>query len=94
MNWNDDPIPCDDEGNPKFKGLLKLTNDKNEKLGGICWFDDDGPFYASALDINDVRIIRRIGPCTTLEGAKKSILDAISGLKDISNRAGYPRDAQ
>jgi hypothetical protein len=91
MNWKDAPIPNDDEGRPMFKGLLDLTNDKNEPLGGICWFYDEGPFYASAMDVNDTRVIRRIGPCMTLEGAKRRVFDAIEGKLDISNRAGYQR---
>ena len=91
MTWNDAPIPNDDEGRPMFNGLLTLTNDKNEKLGSILWFYDEGPFYAHAMDANDTSLIRRIGPCTTLEGAKHSICEAIEGRKNISNRAGYPR---
>ena len=91
MNWHDKAIPDDDEGRPMFKGLIELTNDKNEHLGGICWFFDDGPFYASAMDVNDTSLVRRIGPCTTLEGAKRSIFAAIEGRENISNRAGYPR---
>jgi hypothetical protein len=91
MNWRDQPIPNDDEGSPMFHGLLHLTNDKNEKLGGVCWFYDHGPFYASAMDASDTSLIRRIGPCATLEGAKQSVLDAIEGKINISKRAGYPR---
>jgi hypothetical protein len=91
MNWHDKPIPNDDEGRPMFKGLIDLTNDKNEHLGGICWFYDDGPFYASAMDITDTKLVRRIGPHTTLEGAKRSIFDALEGKTDISKRAGYRR---
>jgi hypothetical protein len=92
MNWHDQPIPNDDEGNPMFKGLLDLTNDKNERLGGICWFFDEGPFYASAMDVNDTNVVRRIGPCTTLHGAKQRVYDAIEGrIPDISKRAGYQR---
>lgn len=92
MTWQDEPIPDDDEGNPKFKGLIRLVNDKNEHLGGICWFYDEGPFYASAMDPNDITLVRRIGPCTTLEGAKRSIINALEGLiPDISKRAGYQR---
>jgi hypothetical protein len=89
MNWSDEPIPDDDGGSPMFKGLVHLTNDKNEHLGGICWFYDDGPFYASAMDVNDTRLIRRIGPCFTLEGAKQAVFDVIEGKLNISNRAGY-----
>lgn len=91
MNWRDEPIPDDDEGNPKFRGVIALTNDKNEHLGGICWFSDDGPFYANAMDAKDIRVIRRIGPCTTLEGAKSSVYAALEGADSISNRAGYLR---
>lgn len=91
MNWKDKPIPNDDAGRPMFKGLLDLSNDKNEHLGGICWFFDEGPFYASAMDANDVTLIRRIGPCTTLEGAKQSVFAALEGRKNISDRAAYRR---
>ena len=91
MTFNDLPIPLDDNGRPMFKGLLELTNDRNEKLGGICWFSDEGPFYASAMDVNDTTLIRRIGPCTTLEGAKRIIYAAIEGAKNLSGRAAYPR---
>lgn len=91
MNWHHDPIPNDDEGNPMFEGCISLTNDKNELLASVLWFVDEGPFYAHAMDANDTTLIRRIGACTTLDGAKQSCFDAIEGRKDISNRAGYPR---
>jgi hypothetical protein len=92
MNWRDQPIPDDDEGRPMFKGLVALTNDKNEHLGGVCWFDDDGPFYASAMDVNDTSLVRRIGPCTTLDEAKRRVFDGIEGkISNLSQRAGYPR---
>jgi hypothetical protein len=94
MNWQDVPIPEDEEGNPRFKGLLKLVNDKREHLGGICWFYDEGPFYSSAMDVNDTTLVRRIGPCSTLEGAKQSVFDAIEGLTNISDRASYLRSEQ
>ena len=91
MNWRDEPIPNDDEGRPMFKGSISLTNDKNEELGCILWFYDEGPFYAHAMDVKDTSLIRRIGPCTTLEGAKRSVFAALEGQTDISKRAGYPR---
>jgi len=91
LNWKDAPIPNDENRQPMFKGSLDLTNDKNELLGSIVWFYDEGPFYAHAMDANDTSLIRRIGPCTTLEGAKKSVMDAIEGKLNISNRAGYDR---
>jgi hypothetical protein len=92
MTWSDEPIPNDEHGHPKFRGIIHLTNDKNEHLGGICWFYDDGPFYASALDPTDITLVRRIGPCTTLEGAKQRVIEAIEGLiPDLNKRAGYPR---
>lgn len=91
MTWQDTPSPEDDEGQPMFQGLLRLVNDKNENLGSICWFYDVGPFYASAMDVNDTTLVRRIGPYTTLEGAKQSVLNAIEGRLDISTRAAYPR---
>jgi hypothetical protein len=95
MNWQDEAIPEDDHGNPRFKGLMRLVNDKNEHLGGICWFSDEGPFYASAMDVSDTSVVRRIGPCATLEGAKRRVCDALEGrIIDISKRAGYPRSAQ
>jgi hypothetical protein len=90
MTWKDEPIPLR-EGRPMFKGSLSLTNDKNEHLGGIVWFYDEGPFYASAMDAANPDVIRRIGPCTTLEGAKRAVCDAIEGRLDISKRAAYPR---
>ena len=91
MNWKDIDIPNDNEGNPMFKGSINLTNDKNEVLGSICWFYDKGPFYSHAMDVNDTKLIRRIGPCCTLERAKESIMNAIEGKLNISNRAGYKR---
>lgn len=92
MNWRDEPIPNDDQGRPMFKGNLELTNDKNEILGSIVWFFDEGPFYAHAVDPNDTTIVRRIGPCTTLEGAKRRVCDALEGkIANLSNRAGYER---
>ncbi len=74
-----------------FKGLIGLFDDRNEIIASICWFYDEGPFYAHAMDINDTSLIRRIGPQTTLDGAKQRCLDAIEGRLNISNRAGYPR---
>ena len=94
MNWQEPPIERDETGEPMFKGVLRLVNDKNEHLGGICWFDDDGPFYCSAMDVKDTELVRRIGPCTTLEGAKQSVFAAIEGRMDISDRAGYLREDQ
>ena len=91
MNWHDEPIPNDDEGRPMFKGSLSLTNDKNEELASVVWFADEGPFYAAAMDVNDTTLIRRIGPCTTLEGAKSACMAAIEGRKDLTGRAAYPR---
>ena len=91
MNWKDVNIPDDEYGEPMFKGSQHLTNDKNEVLGSICWFYDEGPFYSHAMDVNNINLLRRIGPCTTLERAKKSVMDAIEGKLDISNRAGYQR---
>ncbi len=91
MNWHDVPSALDEYDRPLFKGVLHLTNDKQEKLGGIVWFEDEGPFYAHAMDIKNVNLIRRIGPCTTLEKAKQNIIDALEGRLNISNRAGYTR---
>lgn len=91
MNWKDCEIPNDENGNPMFKGSIDLTNDKNELLGSVCWFYDEGPFYSHAMDVNNTNLIRRIGPCQTLEGAKKSVMDAIEGKLNISNRAGYQK---
>jgi hypothetical protein len=91
MNWHDQPIPNDDEGHPMFKGSIDLVNDKNELLAGVVWFSDEGPFYAHAVDLNEPAIIRRIGPCTSLDGAKARCLDVIEGRLDVSKRAGYPR---
>lgn len=95
MNWQEPPIERDEYDEPRFKGLLRLVNDKNEHLGSICWFDDDGPFYSSAMDPKDITMVRRIGPCTTLEGAKTRVLDAIEGyIPDLGKRAGYLRRDQ
>jgi hypothetical protein len=79
MSWREQDIERDDEGRPMFEGSITLQNDKNEPLGGICWFFEDGPFYAHAMDVNDTRFMRRIGPCSTLEGAKRAIYAAIEG---------------
>ena len=92
MSWHDAPIENDDEGRPMFKGMVHLTNDKNEMLANVLWFYDEGPFYAHAMDVDDVSLIRRIGPHETLEGAKQNCLAAIEGRLNISRRAGYPRD--
>lgn len=94
MNWHDqhNKIPLDDLGHPKFRGALLLTNDKNEDLASICWFSDDGPFYAHAVDLNEPNVMRRIGPVRTLEMAKQCCLDAIEGkIKSLNRRAGYER---
>lgn len=93
MNWHDGEIE-EREGAPMFKGLVKLTNDKNEVLGSVLWFYDEGPFYAHAMDANDTNITRRIGPCMTLVGAQQAVYDAIEGRENISDRAGYPRSRE
>lgn len=91
MQWNDAPIEKDDSGKPKFLGLQKLTNDKGEKLASICWFHDFGPFYAHAVDLKEPDDMRRIGPCSTLDGAKAACLEVIEGSLDVSKRARYER---
>lgn len=91
MNWTEQPIPADDEGQPMFLGRLMLSNDKSEKLGGVVWFHEEGPFYSHAMDVRDTTRMARIGPCYTLEGAKQSVIDAIEGRLDIHDRAGYRR---
>jgi len=91
MTWQDQPIDNDDEGNPMFKGVQRLLNDKEETLASICGFYDEGPFYAHAMDANNPELIRRIGPCSTLESAKSACEKAIEGRMDISDRAGYLR---
>jgi hypothetical protein len=91
MYWKENQIPNDDEGNPMFEGSILLSNDKNEKLGAICWFYENGPFYSYAMDVNQISVMRRIGPVATLEGAKQSIINALEGRFSLSNRAGYPR---
>jgi hypothetical protein len=89
MNWKSLPIPLDDTERDAFKGILRLVDDKGEYLGGVCWFYDGGPFYSSVKDINDPSLVRRIGPCTTLEGAKQSVIDALEGRLDVSDRAAH-----
>lgn len=91
MSWRDAPIPNTDEGLPMFLGNIDLVNDKNELLGSVLWFYDDGPFYAHAADLTEPTVIRRIGPHTTLEGAKASVMEVVEGRKDVRARAGYPR---
>ena len=92
MYWRDDPIDFDNDDKPMFKGLLGLYNDKNDFLASVLWFFDDGPFYAHCVDLNEPDIIRRIGPCTTLEDAKDACMRGIEGkIKDLNKRAGYPR---
>lgn len=94
MNWQEPPVEFDQYREPRFRGLLRLVNDKNEHLGGVCWFCDEGPFYSSAMDVNDTELVRRVGPRTTLEGAKQSVFDAIEGRLDLSGRAAYRRRDQ
>ena len=91
MQWQDDTIPKDEEGRPMFLGAVQLSNDKGEHLASVCWFYDAGPFYAHAMDAKQPEVLRRIGPCTSLDGAKAACERAIEGALDISNRAGYPR---
>ena len=91
MDWCDQDIPNDDNGHPMFKGSVGLFSEKDGLIGSICWFMDGGPFYAHAMDIKDTTVIRRIGPCTTLDDAKENVRMALSGELDISNRAGYER---
>jgi hypothetical protein len=75
-----------------FKGNIELTNDKDEQLASVLWFYDEGPFYAFAMDVSDTTVLRRIGPCTTLESAKAACMRALEGKMDISKRAGYLRN--
>lgn len=91
MQWNDAPIENDENGKPMFRGIQQLKNDRGEDLGHVCWFYDEGPFYAHAVDLKEPDVIRRIGPCDTLDGAKAACLEVIEGTKDVSKRAGYPR---
>jgi hypothetical protein len=92
MSWSDDEIPISENGRPMFKGCISLTNDRGEQLASIVWFRDKGPFYAHAMDPTDPAIIRRIGPVTTLDGAKLRCVDALEGrVPDLGKRAGYPR---
>lgn len=91
MNWLDRPIEKDKEGRPKFKGNIVLANDKQEVLASVVWFYDEGPFYAHAMDAKYTSLLRRIGPITTLEGAKRACMEAIEGKKDLSGRAAYQR---
>lgn len=79
MNWKHLLIPIDDEDDPEFEGYLELTNDKNELLAEICWFYTNGPFYVWAMDATNTLLIKRIGPCSTLEGAKQTAMDAMEG---------------
>ena len=93
MNWRDDEIPNDDEGRPMFKGSQSLANDKGEQLASIVWFDESGPFYAHAVDLNEPNVMRRIGPITKLDAARARCVDAIEGrIPDLNKRAGYPRE--
>jgi hypothetical protein len=43
------------------------------------------------MDVKDTTLLRRIGPCRTLESAKQACFEAIEGRLDIGKRAGYPR---
>lgn len=93
MNWRDrhNQIELDERGEPMFRGLMRLDNDRGERLASICWFSDDGPFYAHAVDLREPDVMRRIGPCSTLDGAKDACSRVIEGSKDVSGRAGYQR---
>ena len=92
MNWRDDPIGNDEDGEPMFRGSLSLVNDKGELLAGIVWFFDEGPFYAHAMDPANPDVIRQIDPIRTLEAAKQRCFDAMEGrIPDLSKRAGYQR---
>lgn len=92
MNWKDGEIGRDDAGLPMFLGLVNLSNDKGDHLASVLWFYEGGPFYASACDLREPDVVRRIGPCGTLDSAKAACISAIEGTTDIRNRAGYPRD--
>lgn len=70
---------------------IELTNDKGELLGKIIWFSNEGPYYAYAVDLREPEVGIRIGPHSTLEGAKASVLAVLEGKKDVNGRAEYPR---
>jgi len=70
--WQYGKIELDDKDRPKWEGTLELHNDKGEEMACIVWFDPEGPFYASAMDGKNPDVIRRIGPCETLESAKRA----------------------
>jgi hypothetical protein len=93
MNWQDQPIPNDDEGQPMFKGNMDLFNDREERLGSVLWFYDGGPYYAFAVDPREPDVVRRIGPCMTLDAAKESVVRGASGqIENLNKRAGYPNE--
>lgn len=69
--WREGIMEYDEFRNPKWEGSLELCNDKGEELASIVWFDPEGPFYAAAMDGKDINKYRRIGACSTLEGAKR-----------------------
>lgn len=89
MEWKDELRSDNAE---KFKGIIKLHNDKQQVVGSICWFYDSGPFYAAAVIPTEPDVMRRIGPISTLEHAKEACIQVAEGNKDISGRAAYPRE--
>jgi len=91
MTWRNAPIENDPDGNPTCLGLIELVNDKAERLGIVLWFYEHGPFYASAVDLREPDVIRRIGPHHTLEGGKEAVMSVVEGRFDVSRRAGYLR---
>ena len=89
MEWKDELHPDDAE---KFKGIIKLRNDKQQVVGSIVWFDDSGPFYAAAVMPTEPDVMHRIGPIDTLEHAKEACIRVAEGNKDISGCAAYARE--
>lgn len=93
MNWRDvEAIPAAPDGTPMFLAGIELVNDKNTKLASVIWFVESGPFYAHAVDPKDFGLIRRIGPCTSLDGAKQACVNHIEGKLDRQGAAAYRKD--
>lgn len=92
MIWRDVEIPKDDSGEPMFTLCRVLTNDKGERLGSICAFFENGPFYTHVMDPDDTTQIRRIGPISTLANAEKRVEEILVGAGILPRgTASYPR---
>jgi hypothetical protein len=79
MQWRDKNPEQGGEDNLSLTGLIELMNDQNKVIASIIWFEDEGPFYAYARNGKMPDYLKRIGPSSTLDGAKEACMAQLEG---------------